>query len=297
MKFKKIHFIINPVAGTKAPILPFINKVFSESAINWEVSFTQKNGDAFRIAKLLKGKTDLIAVYGGDGSLSEVAGALYGSNTPMAIIPGGTANVMAKELGIPLDRIDALGLLKNNRPKFIKIDMGVVNKHPFMIRVNLGVMADMIILADQNLKDNLGQLAYGLTAIKSLANAQSLNYKLLIDGKKIHESGVALTITNFGGIGIGSFDLLPGISINDGLLDVILLNNAGIVPILRVAGSTLTQNDSDVLKHWKCREVVVIMDKSVHYICDDFEKKAKRLSIKVIPKALKILVPAASLFD
>jgi diacylglycerol kinase (ATP) len=292
MKFKKIHFIINPVAGTKAPILPLIDKVFAESGINWDVSFTKKNGDAFKIAKLLAGKTDLIAVYGGDGSLSEVASALYGSNTPIAIIPGGTANVIAKELGIPPDTIDALELLKNSRPHFTKTDMGLVNKHPFIIRVNLGIMADMIILADQKLKDSLGQFAYGLTAVQSLANTQLLNFKLFIDGKKIHETGVALTITNFGGIGIGSFDLLPGISINDGLLDVILLNDANPMSILRVAGSTLIQDDSAVLKHWKCSEVVIIMDKVVHYICDDFEKKAKRLSIKVIPKTLKILVPA-----
>jgi len=290
MKFKHIHFILNPAAGSEEPILSAINKIFCDSGISWDISITKKSGDAFKMAKARLGKTNLIAVYGGDGSLSEVAGALYNTATPMAIIPGGTANVMAKDLGIPLDIAEALQLLKADS-QIIKMDMGVVNKTPFLIRVNLGIMADMILQADRKLKGTLGQLAYGVTAIQSLANAEPVKYKLTIDGQKIAESCVSLTVTNSGSLGIGNFELLPGIRITDGLLDIILLNDTDIMSILQVAGSTLIQHDSDVLKHWKCREVIISLPKSTPYICDDIEKKAKILRIKVVPKALKIVVP------
>ncbi|MDF2430533.1 MAG: diacylglycerol kinase [Mucilaginibacter sp.] len=297
MKFKSIHFILNPAAGSKEPILSHINTVFCDSGIQWDISLTKKDGDATKIAKLLKGKTDLIAVYGGDGSLTEVAAALYGSKMPMGIIPGGTANVMAKELGIPLATLEALGLLKNGRNKIVKMDMGLLNGHPFMIRVNLGIMAEMVIDADRKLKDSLGQAAYGITAIQSLVKADSVNYNLLIDGQKVNEKGVALTVTNSGSLGIKNFDLLPGITVTDGLLDVILLNDSDIMSVLKVAGNTLLQNDSEVLKHWKCKEVVISMDKAEPYICDDWESKAKILHIKVVPAALNVVAPSASITE
>lgn len=292
MKIKHIHFIINPAAGSEAPILTDINKVFCESGITWDVSITKKDGDAYKFANSFKGKSDIVAVYGGDGSLTEVAGALYGSITPMAIIPGGTANVTAKELNIPLSAADALGLLKGSDSKVIKIDMGMANGEPFLIRINLGIMADMIIRADRELKDSMGQLAYGITAIKSIAQMEPVNYKLLIDGEEVNESAVALTITNAGSLGIGSMGLLPGISITDGLLDVILLNDSSIMSILSVAGSTFLQNNSDVLKHWQCKEVEISSDHLMPYIHDDVQKEAKKLHIKMMPEALKIIVPA-----
>ncbi|MDB5141026.1 MAG: YegS/Rv2252/BmrU family lipid kinase [Mucilaginibacter sp.] len=293
MKFKSIHFILNPAAGSKEPILSHINKVFGESGIKWDISLTKKGGDATKITKSLKGKTDLIAVYGGDGSLTEVAAALYGSDMPMGIVPGGTANVMAKELGIPLDTLEALELLKSGRKKIVKMDMGLLNDHPFMLRVNLGIMAEMIIDADRKLKDSLGQIAYGITAIQSLVKAEPINYHLLIDGKKVNEKGVALTVTNSGSLGIKGFDLLPGISVTDGFLDVILLTDSDIMSVLKVAGSTLLQNDSEVLKHWKCKEVVIRLEKAEPYICDDWESKAKKLHIKIVPGTLNVVVPSA----
>lgn len=294
MKFKTIHFILNPAAGSKEPILSHINTVFCESGIKWEVLVTKKAGDAGKFAKALIGKTELVVVYGGDGSVSEVAGALCGSNTPLAIIPGGTANVIAKELGMPLTAIEALELVKNNLIKIINIDMGMVNKHPFIIRVNLGIMADMIINADNSLKNNIGQLAYGISAIQSFVNIEPASYKLVIDGKIVNENSVALTVTNSGGIGIGSFSLLPGINIADGFLDVVLLNDTNIISALKVAGSTLFQTGSAVLKHWKCRDIIISTDKALHYLCDDIEKKAKKLHIHIIPKALNVVVPSLS---
>jgi diacylglycerol kinase (ATP) len=292
MKFKTIHFILNPASGSKEPIISDINTVFCESGIKWDVSVTKKAGDAGKFAKALIGKTELIAVYGGDGSLSEVAGALCGSNTPLAVIPGGTANVIAKELGMPLNTIDALELLKGNSVRIVKIDMGMVNKYPFIIRVNLGIMADMIIKADNSLKNNIGQLAYGVSALQSFVNILPATFKLLIDGKVINENGVALTVTNSGGLGIGSFSLLPGIDMTDGFLDVVLLNDTDIISALKVAGSTLFQTDSDVLKHWRCKEIIIGANNALHYLCDDVEKKAKKLHIHIIPKALKIVVPS-----
>jgi diacylglycerol kinase (ATP) len=297
MKFKHIHFIINPASGKEEPILSYINQVFDNSDINWDVTVTKRGISAGDIARNLIGKTDLIAVYGGDGCVTEVASALYETAMPMAIIPGGTANVMAKELAIPIDTKEAIQLLISEKASFKIIDMGLMNDHPFLLRVNLGIMADMILETDRDLKDNIGQMAYGVTAIKTIANAEPIKYQLEIDGKYIEESGVSLTVTNSGNMGIGDFALQPGISITDGLLDVILLKDTNFVSLLKVAGSTLLQNETDAIRHWSCKQVTITTEQEQHFICDDYEETARVLNIKVAPAAIRILVPLNSKTD
>ncbi len=291
--FKHIHFIINPAAGKEEPILSYIHKVFHDSDIDWDISVAKKGKNVRDIAGSLINKTELIAVYGGDGSVTGVAAALHNSPTPMAIIPGGTANVMAKELGIPLDTVAALELLRDGHTIIKPIDMGMVNDQPFLLRVNLGVMADMVINTDRRSKDNLGQFAYGIAGIKTLADAEPVKYILTIDGKTTEEEAVALTITNSGNTGIGSFALQPGISITDGLLDILLLSNTDLSTILKLAGSTILQSETDAIKHWTCREVIVTMPKEQSFICDDTEMSASELKIKVAPGSVNIVIPTS----
>jgi diacylglycerol kinase (ATP) len=292
MSLKNIHFILNSATSKEEPILSFIYHAFQGTAIKWNVTVTDQENDVIDTAKRLIGKTDLVVVYGGDGSATQVARALKGTKTPLAIIPGGTANVLSKELGIPQDAQKALEMIAAGRFKIIAMDMGEANGRPFFLRINFGIMADMVLDADEKLKDQLGQVAYGVTLFKTIAAAKSETYQLLIDGQAIEEDGVALTVTNAGSLGIGDFTLLPGISITDGYLDVLLLKDAGLLSVLKVAGTTLFQTGSDVLKHWRCKTVTVITAQPVRYICDDFEENGDKIEIKMILLALNVLVPA-----
>jgi len=298
MKFDNIHLIINPQSGNKLPNLSCLdNNAFCKEN-NLHIHYSSKDEDLFSIATGLVGKNDLIAIYGGDGSISDVARALYGQvNNTLGIIPGGTANVISKELGIPQDPEEALALLINGNSEIMAMDMGLVNGSPFLLRVNLGIMADMVITADPELKDNFGQLAYGISALESTWNAEPIIFKMIIDGEVINESGVTLTITNAGNIGIGDFSILPGISVKDGFLDVVLMIDTDILSLLRIAGSTLFQTESDVLKHWKCKEILLQLLNPLKFICDDIEKEAETLHIKVVPSALDVLVPVKNQSD
>lgn len=289
---KNIHFIINPAAAKKEPLLSIINDVFANSDVNWDISITKKGNDIHGIASSLIGKTDLVAIYGGDGCVMELAQVLGKTETAMAIIPAGTANVMAKELGIPLDTKAAIEMLLAPDSRIIKVDMGLINYRPFLIRINMGVMADMVLQADRGLKNHLGQLAYGVTALNSLNEAKPRSYSMTIDGVKIQEEGVSLTVTNSGNIGVNGYKMLPDISVTDGMLDVVLMNEANLLDILRVAGSTFFQTESSVLKHWRCKEVTIHMDAEHRFICDDREMKGQDLQISVVPRALKVMVGA-----
>lgn len=292
MLFQNIHFIINPASGKTEAILSYIQHALCKTTIDWAVTVAIKEDDCYSIAKDLIGKTNLVVIYGGDGSISQVARALCGSDTPMAIIPGGTANILSKELNIPQHSQDALALIVSGETRVIKMDMGTANGCPFVLRINMGVMAAMILEVDNLLKEKLGQVAYGISALKTAAVAKPQTYKLVIDGEQFIETGVLLTVTNAGSIGIGDIALFPGISISDGFLDVILMHDTDPLSVLQVAGSTFFHKESEVLKHWRCKEIVIAMDESTHYICDDTDQQAASIHIKIIPLALNILVAA-----
>ena len=90
---KRVQVIINPTAGQDQAILGILNQVFHDAGFAWDVSITNKAGDARRFARAaaLAG-IDVVAAYGGDGTVMEVASGLIGSTVPLAIFPGGTAN-------------------------------------------------------------------------------------------------------------------------------------------------------------------------------------------------------------
>ena len=127
--------------------------------------------------------------------------------------------------------------------------------------------------------------------VKTIATSAPVSYHLTIDGKIIEESGVSLTVTNSGNIGIGDFALQPGISITDGLLDIILMRDSNFLSLLKVTSSTLLQNETDALKHWQCRKVVIKLATMQNYICDDHGETSKELVIEIVPASITILTP------
>jgi len=109
---RKVHIIINPALGQPQPILNQINDIFYPAGVEWSVSITLKSGDALRFVRqtIAKG-AEIIGAYGGDGTVMEVSRAVQGCDIPMAILPGGTANLMSVELGIPKELPGVLPIL------------------------------------------------------------------------------------------------------------------------------------------------------------------------------------------
>ena len=292
MKFRHIHFIINPASEKGVPVLFYIHQAFIGSDSKWDMSVTHAYRNAADIARSLIGKTDLIAVYGGDGCVTSVARALHGTSTPMAIIPGGTANVMAHELDLPMETRAAIEMLLNDKCQIKAIDMGTMNGQPFLLRVNLGIMADMVLQADRKFKNYIGRLAYFIAGIKTIANAQPIAYNLEIDGIEINETAYSLTITNSGNIGISNLMMQPGISVTDGWLDIILLKSNSLSTLLKLTGATLLQSKTDAIMHWKCKKVVIKLKEKQAFICDDYKEIADEINIELVPASINMVVPA-----
>lgn len=250
-----------------------------------------KEGDVENIVKEVIADASLVAVYGGDGSICSAATVLHGSNVPLAVVPGGTANVMAKELGLPLDTEDALKMIATNNYVVNQVDMGIVNGCPFLLRINMGIMADMVTETTDEQKEKWGQWAYGITAFENRPT-EGVLYKMVIDGQAVDYTAVALTVTNAGNVGKKGYSFLPGISVTDGLLDVIALDKADLLSILKVTGSVLLHTESSALKHWRAKEISITMQEETTFLRDDEPQRvAKELHIKVSPASLNMIVP------
>ena len=110
--YKRIHVVINPASGKGEPVLKYLADVCREHDVDWDISITRKYGDATQQASdaLARG-VDLVVGCGGDGTQHEIANAVMGSGKPMGILPGGTGNGFATEMGIPKDFRKAVEVL------------------------------------------------------------------------------------------------------------------------------------------------------------------------------------------
>jgi YegS/Rv2252/BmrU family lipid kinase len=296
---RRIVVIINPAAGQDRPILGVLNRVFHRAGVDWDVCVTKRAGDARGYAEqAVQAGVDAVGVYGGDGTVMEVASGLIGSDVPLAIFPGGTANVMSVELGIPNDLAEASALVCSDSCGSRWIDMGQVGDRPFLLRVGIGFEAEMIEGADRELKDRMGVLAYGLSALQALREPTIARYRLTIDGREIECDGMTCVIANTGSMGQIGLSLAPTIDVSDGLLDVVVIRKADIPSLLSVAASVVAGNeDAEPLQHWQAREVAVAADPPQEVQSDGEMLGSTPVNARVLPHAVRVIVPAASTGD
>ncbi len=215
-----IPVIINPSAGRRAPVLAELNQVFRSAGVRWSVEVTQAEGDGIRLARqLVEQGAEIVAAYGGDGTISEVATGLAGTGTALALLPGGTGNVLSYEFGIPQDLAAAARLAVSEHGVRL-VDMGEVRGRKFLIRTGVGLEAAAVQRTPRGLKDRFGLLAYGIGGLQALIESRPLDYLLELDGESHETQGVACTVANSGYWGWPGLRLSPRIDIEDGLLDV-----------------------------------------------------------------------------
>ena len=289
-----IHVIVNPAAGKDQAILKTLNLACTTAGVDWEVFVTKKRGDGYRLARqAIKKKVDRVVVYGGDGSVMEVASGLMHSEVPMAIIPGGTANVLAIDLGIPRDLVEASALAVNVNCAVRKIDLGQIGDNYFILRAGLGLEAAMVAGADRERKDRLGILAYGLSALEALADPVVATYQLSFGDQEIEVQGLTCIIANSGLMGREGLYLAPNIQLDDGLLDVIVLRRADLPSLLSLAASVLDGEENRVaLQRWQVPEVVVRADPPQKIQVDGEMIAETPAQARVIPHAVRVVVPS-----
>ncbi|MEW4566746.1 diacylglycerol kinase family protein [Tautonia sp. JC769] len=181
----------------------------------------------------------LVVAAGGDGTVAAVADGLIGSDVPMGILPLGTANVLARELGLPLDPDEACALLTRSRDS-ATLDVMRVGDRPFFTQVGVGLDSLMIRDTDTESKQRLGRIAYLWTAAKGLSGFQPRRFLLTIDDnapRMVRASEVL--VANVGTFGQPPFQWGPDIHPDDGELTVCVLRVRSLLDSIRLGINVL----------------------------------------------------------
>lgn len=293
---RRVQVIANPISGQPKPVLYTLNAVFHEVGAQWDVSVTHAAGDACRAAKAAAAQgVDVVAVYGGDGTVLEAAAGLVGTTTPLAILPGGTANLLAVELGIPMDLAAATRIACRPDSSVRKVDMGQSGERYFIQRLSIGLDAAKVQIATRELKQRYGRLAYSIGWLHAVQETPIAQYSLRLDGQEVACEGVTCHVTNSGSIGVPGLVLLPEISVSDGLLDVLVLRDTRIGTALSLARLAAGQpTDPEAFHHWQVREVSVTTDPPQPVQADGEMWEETPIMVHVVPGAVGILTPKES---
>jgi len=303
---RRVYIVANPAAGQSTIDIKQLNALFQAADIEWEVLFTKGEGDAEKLTRrALEEGADVIAAYGGDGTVAEVGGAMLGTGVPLAILPGGTANVMSVELGIPQNFGDAVSILCDENLTLRPIDIGKVDDRHFILRVSMGLEARMVEGADRTLKDRFGSLAYALSALKAIAAPELLHFEFVIDGQNISEDGIACVVANSANLGRAGMQLSPDVNVSDGLLDIFVVNNTSLPTVMSLLSGILSSEPKVALaeevgaepsqprpiRHWQAKEVTIQCAPVSSVQCDGEMIGETPMQICIVPDALKVVIP------
>jgi diacylglycerol kinase (ATP) len=245
-----------------------------------------------RVRHAIRRGADLIFVWGGDGTVQRCVDAAAGSQVALAIIPAGTANLLAKNLGIPADITKAvrIGLHGCRR----SIDTGSVNGERFAVMAGAGFDADMIKQADRGLKDKLGQAAYLYSGARNLA-ASRVKAKIKVDGQPFHSGKISCVLAGNVSKVIGGVEIFPGARPDDGRLALGVVTAGNPWQWARVFGRLVagTAATSPFAHLTRGQQFKLKFDQPIRYEVDGGARQAvRKLRIQVHPSSVTICVPA-----
>jgi diacylglycerol kinase (ATP) len=196
--FKKPYLIYNPVAGQTNP--DHLRKAFHRACeqYGWKAASheTAKDEDLTPIVQQgIQDGCDLIIAAGGDGTVSMVASALVGSHIPLAIIPSGTGNLLAKQLKLPLQYQKAFAYIAK-KPDHLFLDAMQINYRSYILNVSVGLTSTMIEQTTREEKRKFGMLAYIWNAIRIFAGFQPHRFRMNIDSVYTQTRASEVFITN-----------------------------------------------------------------------------------------------------
>ncbi len=304
----KALLLYNPVAG-RFPIQPFIHtadRALAECGWQVEVVETRSGEHATRMAcQAAESSFDVVFASGGDGTISQVAAGLIGTDTALGVLPSGTANVWARELGLPVFNWARWWVLRDNvrllaESPACPIDVGLCNGLPFVMWAGMGLDALTIhrIEPRVRLEKFFAVPEYAAATILNAAQWRGVTMRLWADGREVRGHYVLAVVNNIRHYMGGLANLSPDAYLDDGLLDLWLFAGDSLADALRHAF------DLWAGRHVDSRAVQRIPVREVRFdavqpfaVQADGEPVAMldQATVTVRPRALKVLIPPKAL--
>jgi diacylglycerol kinase (ATP) len=248
--------IVNPIKGDVMRVRQSIARHAHDAGFDrplWFETTKDDDGGAAAADAAAAGAT-LVIASGGDGTIRSVAGALRNTGTALGIVPSGTGNLLARNLGIPIgDAEAAVDLAFNGARRVVDVGLaefttpqGRTAEHPFMVVAGVGVDAAMIANTSPALKQRLGWIAYVDGVLRSVFVSKPTHTKLRVE-RPGHDDTVrsfdahSVLVGNVGALP-GGVELLPGALIDDGVLDVAVMHPKTVFGWLYIGRAVMWEN-------------------------------------------------------
>jgi diacylglycerol kinase (ATP) len=289
----KYQFIVNPSAGQGRyrRIAHAIHKTLSHSSLQYEIKVLQYRGEAASIAKEAANSYDVVVAVGGDGTVNEVINGIVGTQVTLGIIPAGTGNGFARELGLPLRPEEACRILVEGDIK--AIDVGRANGRYFLGTAGVGFDALIAEVAAERIGPLRGMWLYFFAGALTFYRRTPQLINVEIDQKVVKLKPLLVAIANtrrYGGKALIAPDARP----DDGLLDVCVIQNMSAARLLRHLPKLFTGQHIHLpdVAIYRGRNITIDAPSPIPVHVDGEAMEGRsRVQFTLLPKAVRVLVP------
>ncbi len=280
--------IINPISGTgkQKHIQKQLETYLDKNKFKLEIAYTKYAGHGVELAQqAVQDNFDAVIAVGGDGTINEIAKALVFSEVAMAIIPCGSGNGFARHLGIPMSPIKTIKWL--NKATTFKIDTITANDFRFINVAGIGF--DALVSHEFAKMSSRGLSSYVKAVIKKFISFQPQQFILKNKEGEQLEEGMLLSFANASQFGNNTY-IAPDASINDGLLNIVLLKKPKWyqVPALGLRSITKSIHRSSLFKEFITDEMTVVQQSELGHVDGEPILFGKTIHLKVDKQSLKV---------
>lgn len=290
---RSFALLVNPAAagGRALRALPEVIATLDSLGARHRTVTTRSSEHAGEEAARAAAEGDAVAALGGDGLLRPLAGALKGTEAPLALIPCGRGNDFARVLGVPKRPAEAARLAVEGEERLL--DVASVDRTPFVGIASLGLDSDANRIANEA-KLVKGNAVYLYAALRGLAAWKTAAFTVTIDGERHELRGASVAVGNSRAYG-GGMMALPDAELDDGRLDVLMAAEA---PKLSLLWATIksfrgAHLGAPFLEVRRGREVHVESDRPFVVYADGDPIGATPATMRVEPRCLRVIVPPA----
>lgn len=291
----KVRIIANPVAGggRGKDLAEALCRALEGKVADVELVLTQKAGDN----KIEAGKpgADCVVAVGGDGSVNEVVNGLGDTGAILAILPSGTANVVARELSLPHEPEALATLIAKEQMRWM--DVGRCGEHRFMLGAGAGLDA-AITLAVSGQRGKKSSLSKWVgPTVKTVFSYSYPRFRVVADDKIVSENAQYAIVGNCR-YSAGVFPATPIAKIDDGLLDVCVMENLSLLHLASILATVWHP------AHIRRKDILYVQCSSVSFEAVSDERVPLQVdgdpwgdlpaSFDVVPKAIQVIAPAPS---
>jgi diacylglycerol kinase (ATP) len=290
----RLMVVHNPTSGggERRRDLPLIVRGLEALGFDVDVRPTTGPGSATALAASAAGAGyDIVCTIGGDGTVNETINGLAGGDVPLAIVPTGTVNVLAMELGIPLEPPDAVRVIGRGNESWI--DLGVAGDRYFGLMAGVGMDAAVVASLNPTLKKALKEAAFAVQGVATVLTHEAHRFRVVSEGREVE--GYFAVFGNASNYG-GAFGITPLADMRDGLLDVCVLTDKSFLSLAWYWTAALLNAhiDHPKVQYFRTRAArieAVEAGQEVLVQTDGEVAGALPTDCRVAPRALRVLVP------